>query len=57
MILFSGDLKSDHLKTGLLEGQISNSRALATAIAKSQPLENRTIQNPAVFVQISNGFF
>ena len=29
----SGDLKSNHLKSGLFEGWISNGRALAMAIA------------------------
>ena len=31
--MYSGDLKSDHLKSGLCEGWISNGQALAMAIA------------------------
>ena len=32
IVNYSGDLKSDHLKSGHFEGQISNGRALAIAI-------------------------
>ena len=41
-----------HLKSGLFEGQISNGRALVMAIAIVP-----TIQNPDVFVRISNIFW
>ena len=48
------ELKSDHLKSGLLEGQISNDpfsncRALAMAVVP-------TIRKLDIFVRISNGF-
>ena len=49
-IVHSMDLKSDHLNFGLFEDQISNGLALAIAIVP-------TIQNPDVFVQISNVFW
>ena len=45
---YNGDLKSDHLKSGLNEGQISKGQALALA-------KNQTIQKSGHFVQISNG--
>ena len=32
-LVYSGDLKSDHLKSGLFEGQISNGQAFAMAKA------------------------
>ena len=44
---YSGDLKSDHLKSGLL-GRISNGQALAMAMA---------LRNTNIFVRISNVFF
>ena len=40
-----------HLKSGLFEGQISNGHVSAMEIAIVP-----TIQNPEVFVRISNGF-
>ena len=37
---YSGDLKSDHSKSGLFEGQIPNGRALAMALAIVLNIQN-----------------
>ena len=47
LVQYSGDLKSDHSKSRLFEGRISNGQALAMAVP--------TIGNQDIFVQISNG--
>ena len=52
--VYRGDLKSDHLKSRLFEGWISNGWALAMAIV-APIIQNQTIQNPDAFVRISNG--
>ena len=54
--MYSGDLKSDHLKDEFQKVRFSNGRASAVAIAIVPTIEKRTIQNPDIFVRISNGF-
>ena len=53
--LYSGNLKSDHFKSWLFEGRISN-RLVFKQSAFSFG-KNWTIQNPYAPVQISNGFW
>ena len=40
---YNGDLKSDHLKSRLFEGQISNGRALTMCIAIVPTITNQNI--------------
>ena len=54
--MYSGDLKSDHLKSGLFECPISNGRALAMAIATGSTTQKLDHSKSRWFVPISNGF-